>query len=274
MAVHLQGNPADLDRILRHRAQAQASGCSRTARRASAAATRASPSARSGDIGIYSLQLNKTITAGEGGAVVTSDPVLFERAARFHDVGGCARRTKTRSGKPSSTAVRRRNFRMNEFTGGVLLAQVRKLDTDRRLRARQCQARLRRHPRSSRHQASASCPTRRASSAPASSSSFKTKEVRDLFLAADAGRECSGRASGRLGDPAGAALYREQAHHSSRRGRRSPASAARRFATAPRPARAPSTFSTASPARTWIRSSRRAIAPTLSRRSARFIRGW
>ena len=41
-----------------------------------------------GDIGIYSLQLNKTITAGEGGAVVTNDPLLFERASRFHDLGG------------------------------------------------------------------------------------------------------------------------------------------------------------------------------------------
>lgn len=40
-----------------------------------------------GHIGIYSLQLNKSITAGEGGAVVTQDPVLFERAARFHDLG-------------------------------------------------------------------------------------------------------------------------------------------------------------------------------------------
>ena len=37
--------------------------------------------------GIYSLQLNKTITAGEGGAFVTDDRVMFERGARFHDVG-------------------------------------------------------------------------------------------------------------------------------------------------------------------------------------------
>jgi dTDP-4-amino-4,6-dideoxygalactose transaminase len=30
-----------------------------------------------------SLQINKTITVGEGGALTTNDPVLFERAARF-----------------------------------------------------------------------------------------------------------------------------------------------------------------------------------------------
>ena len=40
-----------------------------------------------GDVGIYSFQINKMITSGEGGAVVTSDPTIYERAARFHDMG-------------------------------------------------------------------------------------------------------------------------------------------------------------------------------------------
>src|SRR5438874_2202670 len=86
MAVHLQGNPADLDRILaiarKHDVRliedcAQSLGASYKGR----------PVGSIGDIGIYSLQLNKTITAGEGGAVVTNDPLLFERASRFHDLG-------------------------------------------------------------------------------------------------------------------------------------------------------------------------------------------
>ena len=34
-----------------------------------------------GDIGIFSFQLHKMITAGEGGAVVTNDPLLY-RAGR------------------------------------------------------------------------------------------------------------------------------------------------------------------------------------------------
>src|SRR5262249_1107685 len=41
-----------------------------------------------GDIGIYSLQLEKTITSGEGGGVVTDDDSLFARAARYQDQGG------------------------------------------------------------------------------------------------------------------------------------------------------------------------------------------
>ena len=121
MAVHLQGNPADMDRILpigrKHSIKlledaSQSVGASHKGR----------PLGSMGDIGIYSLQQSKTITAGEGGAVVTSDPFLFERACRIHDVGGFRRCEAKLHFIPGL------NYRMNEFIGGVLLAQVRKLD--------------------------------------------------------------------------------------------------------------------------------------------------
>ena len=127
MAVHLQGNPADMDRILpiakKHGVKvledcAQSVGASYKGR----------PVGSMGDIGIYSLQLNKTITAGEGGIVVTNDPVAFERGARFHDVGALRDpHTKMLGGGTLSPFVGC-NFRLNEFSGGVLLAQLRKLD--------------------------------------------------------------------------------------------------------------------------------------------------
>ncbi|MDW8353585.1 MAG: DegT/DnrJ/EryC1/StrS family aminotransferase [Bryobacterales bacterium] len=127
MAVHLQGNPCDMDRILaiarKHNLRvledcAQAVGASYKGR----------PVGSMGDIGIYSLQLNKTITAGEGGAVVTNDPVLFERASRFHDLGGLRPPHREFVGEERLSWFIGTNFRMSEFTGGVLLAQVRKLD--------------------------------------------------------------------------------------------------------------------------------------------------
>jgi 8-amino-3,8-dideoxy-alpha-D-manno-octulosonate transaminase len=127
MAVHLQGNPCDMDRILaiarKHKLRvledgAQSVGATYKGRRVGSM----------GDIGIYSLQLNKTITAGEGGAVVTSDPVLFERAARFHDVGMFRPVHAKLAGEERLTPFVGTNFRMNEFSGGVLLAQIRKLD--------------------------------------------------------------------------------------------------------------------------------------------------
>ncbi len=127
MAVHLQGNPADLDRILpiarKHNLRviedcAQSVGASYKGR----------PVGSIGDIGIYSLQLNKTITAGEGGAVVTNDPVLFERASRFHDLGALRPVHKQIVGEERLSTFAGCNFRMSEFTGGVLLAQIRKID--------------------------------------------------------------------------------------------------------------------------------------------------
>jgi len=128
MAVHLQGCPADVDAVLKvarkHNIKvledcAQSVGGSYKGR----------PLGSMGDIGIYSHQLNKTITAGEGGSVVTNDPVVFERAARFHDIGGLRALHEQVVGKPSLDWFVGCNFRMSEFTGGVMLAQLRKLDT-------------------------------------------------------------------------------------------------------------------------------------------------
>ncbi len=82
-----------------------------------------------GDIGINSFQLGKTITSGEGGAVVTNDPELFERAMRFHDVG-CIRSPYLEEFNGGALAAFAAcNFRLNEFTGAVLKGQVQKLDT-------------------------------------------------------------------------------------------------------------------------------------------------
>ncbi len=139
MAVHLQGNPADMDPILaiarKHNLKVL-----EDASQSVGASYKGKPLGSMGDIGIYSLQQSKTITAGEGGALVTSDPYLFERACRFHDV-------TVRKDFPSKLGfIPGLNYRMNEFTGGVLLAQLRKLDTiigDVRRNARRVYAGLR-----------------------------------------------------------------------------------------------------------------------------------
>jgi 8-amino-3,8-dideoxy-alpha-D-manno-octulosonate transaminase len=122
MAVHLQGNPAEMDPILalarKHRVKVL-EDCSQSV----GASYKGRPLGSLGDIGIYSLQQSKTITAGEGGAVVTNDPYLFERAYRFHDV------TVRKDFPAKLHFIPGLNYRMSEFTGGVLLAQLHKLDT-------------------------------------------------------------------------------------------------------------------------------------------------
>jgi 8-amino-3,8-dideoxy-alpha-D-manno-octulosonate transaminase len=128
MAVHLQGSPCDMDRVLavarRHRVRVL-EDCAQSL----GAGYKGRPVGSLGDIGIYSFQINKTLTAGEGGALVTNDPVLFERAARFHDLGLLRPPHEHWLGRASLEAFPGSQFRMNEFTGGVLLAQLHKLDT-------------------------------------------------------------------------------------------------------------------------------------------------
>jgi dTDP-4-amino-4,6-dideoxygalactose transaminase len=58
----------------------------------------------------------------EGGALGISDAYLYERACRFDDFS-------VRKDFPTKLGfIPGLNYRMNEFTGGVLLAQLRKLD--------------------------------------------------------------------------------------------------------------------------------------------------
>jgi 8-amino-3,8-dideoxy-alpha-D-manno-octulosonate transaminase len=127
MAIHLQGCPADMDRILaiaRKHGIKVLEDCAQSV----GGSYKGKPLGSLGDIAIYSLQLNKTITAGEGGAVATSDPLLYERAVRFHDMGGIRPLHEKVIGQPHAGWFIGTNFRMSEFTGGVLLAQLRKLD--------------------------------------------------------------------------------------------------------------------------------------------------
>ena len=104
----------------------------RTARRRWGRRTRAGGWARWADIGTYSHQESKTITSGEGGTLVSSDPELFERAVRFHDVGNIFAPHKEMLGEVRLSPFVGTNFRMSEFAGGVMLAQLRKLDTHHR----------------------------------------------------------------------------------------------------------------------------------------------
>jgi 8-amino-3,8-dideoxy-alpha-D-manno-octulosonate transaminase len=126
MIVHLQGNPADMDRLLpiarKHNLKVL-----EDVSQSVGASFKGKPLGSMGDLSIASLQVNKTISAGEGGAVYTNDDLLFERAVRFHDVGTMRAPHSTRIGKGTGQAFIGTNFRMNEFTAAVLLAQIRKL---------------------------------------------------------------------------------------------------------------------------------------------------
>jgi len=81
-----------------------------------------------GSIGTFSLQLEKNITAGEGGVVVTSDQALFARAARYQDQGGqfVTAHGGSRGGELDEPFVGE-NLRMAELAGAIAGAQLGKL---------------------------------------------------------------------------------------------------------------------------------------------------
>jgi dTDP-4-amino-4,6-dideoxygalactose transaminase len=78
-----------------------------------------------GKIGTFSLNVYKTITAGDGGMVVTDDEELYKRAFSIHDQGHLPLRQGVEQGKRTVLGL---NFRMNELTAAVAEAQLKKLD--------------------------------------------------------------------------------------------------------------------------------------------------
>jgi len=79
-----------------------------------------------GRMGCFSFDPVKTVTCGEGGAVVTNDPACYAAAAAFADHGHDHIGTdRGREGHP----IIGTNFRISELNAAVGLAQLKKLDT-------------------------------------------------------------------------------------------------------------------------------------------------
>ncbi len=124
MPVHMLGNPCAMDEIAdlcRKRGlrlvedACQANGASYRGRKVGGI----------GEIGAFSLNIFKTVTSGDGGAVVTDDEKLYRLAFGYHDQGHAPLRAGVEVGERSIIGT---NFRMNELTGAVALAQLRKID--------------------------------------------------------------------------------------------------------------------------------------------------
>lgn len=81
-----------------------------------------------GNINCFSLQMNKIITTGDGGAVSTNDSKLYERAVRYHDQGMFREKEGFLSKSPADDVFIGQNYRMSEVSGAIALAQVKKLD--------------------------------------------------------------------------------------------------------------------------------------------------
>jgi 8-amino-3,8-dideoxy-alpha-D-manno-octulosonate transaminase len=80
-----------------------------------------------GDMGIYSFQLNKNMTAGEGGCVVTNNPDLYRRAFACHDLGYVRDEGGRLIFDRPDLCLWGKGYRMDEIRAAVLRVQLRKL---------------------------------------------------------------------------------------------------------------------------------------------------
>lgn len=127
IVVHMRGAPCDMDRLLaiakKHNLMviedvAQAAGGTYKGKYLGTL----------GDCGCFSFQYHKTITAGEGGMVVTNDPRLYDRCMGYHDTAACWRPDRFAEARYSGELFCGVNYRMSELTGAVMLAQLGRLD--------------------------------------------------------------------------------------------------------------------------------------------------
>ena len=128
IVVHMSGAPADVPRlraIARQRGLFLLEDCAQCA----GGSVGGKKVGSFGDMGIFSFQMNKNMSSGEGGCVVTNDLRLYQRAVAAHD-NGYARDESGRAIYDNfDLCLWGRGCRLDEIRGAILRVQLGKLPT-------------------------------------------------------------------------------------------------------------------------------------------------
>ena len=125
MPVYIQGFPADLDALTKlskkHGFRILEDAC-----QADGGMYHGRYLGTIGDAGAFSFNYFKVITSGEGGALVTDDRTIYERALIYHDASAVAFFGDQLDGitQPLFGGT---EFRVSDLTGAILRAQLRRL---------------------------------------------------------------------------------------------------------------------------------------------------
>ncbi len=129
VAVHLGGNPVEMDRLCeiagKHHIKivedcAHSHGSRYKGKRVG----------NWGDAGTFSFQASKVLTSGEGGAIICNDKSLAEK---IYSISDCGRKIGSHF---YSHYIYGSNYRMSEFLAAVLRAQLKKFPSQHILRNR------------------------------------------------------------------------------------------------------------------------------------------
>ena len=82
-----------------------------------------------GDMGIFSFQMNKNMSSGEGGCVVTNDAQLYRRAYACHDLGYARDENGRLVFNDPTLSLWGKGCRMDELRAAILRVQLKKLPT-------------------------------------------------------------------------------------------------------------------------------------------------
>src|SRR5262249_36577240 len=122
MPVHLGGNACDMDAILavakKHNIPVIEDTC-----QSHLGEWRGKKLGSLGTAGCFSFQATKNLNCGEGGAIITSDPVFDDKCYAFHNNGRGRGRKRSDVSYPPWAA----NLRMTEFQAALLLSQMSRL---------------------------------------------------------------------------------------------------------------------------------------------------
>lgn len=112
--VHIGGQPAHMSRIMdiakRHNLKVIEDAC-----QAHLSEYQGKKLGTIGDLGCFSFQASKHIRCGEGGAIISDDELLMDKCYTIHNRGDSRKGRKELIGP---------KYRMNEFEGALLLAQL------------------------------------------------------------------------------------------------------------------------------------------------------
>jgi dTDP-4-amino-4,6-dideoxygalactose transaminase len=129
IAVHMGGHPADLDRLTKIAKRHKISLVEDCAH-AHASEWRGQRVGTFGSAGTFSFQSSKLMTAGEGGIIISNDDQFEVQARSVHDCG------RMPGEWFYSHYINGSNYRLSEWQGAVLQAQLGRLDAQTRKRHR------------------------------------------------------------------------------------------------------------------------------------------